>query len=226
MATVPNCDQSIVEIAKVVDYLPSRSHPIGRAKAQFFMQERQAFLNEMVQHIARLIRKATRLGLTACVRPNGSTDIAWEGIRVQVTEETAAAVNKALTGTDCAPIAAGWHASIVAMFPTVQFVDYTKNPFRMRRALPANYHLTFSRAENNEAEALAVLRSGKNVAVVFAGGLPETFHGFRVVDGDKHDLRHLDPRGNASTGGYVIGLTPKGNKAKRDTSGFVYRQAA
>jgi hypothetical protein len=31
---------------------------------------------------------------------------------------------------------------------------------------------------------------------------------------------HLDPKG------VVVGLTPKGSKAKRDTSGFVVRQAA
>lgn len=197
-----------------------------KAKAQYFMNERQAFLNEMVIHVAKLVRKASKNGLTACVRPNGSTDLAWEAYRIDVTAETAAAANRALAGTGCAPIAAGWGGSIMTLFPTVQFVDYTKNPARMRRNLPANYHLTFSRAESNEVEALGVLASGKNVAVVFADSLPTTWHGFPVVDGDKHDLRHLDPRGNASTGGYVIGLLPKGNKAKRDTSGFVLRLAA
>jgi hypothetical protein len=60
--------------------------------------------------------------------------------------------------------------------------------------------------------------AGHNVAMVFHGALPESFAGFPVIDGDKHDLRHLDAKG-----GYIVGLTPKGRKAKADTSGFVVR---
>jgi hypothetical protein len=52
--------------------------------------------------------------------------------------------------------------------------------------------------------------------MVFHGGLPASFAGFPVIDGDKHDLRHLDAKG-----GFIVGLSPKGRKAKRDTSGFV-----
>jgi len=57
------------------------------------------------------------------------------------------------------------------------------------------------------------------VAVIFAHGLPaiRNLWGHPVIDGDKHDLRFLDPRG------VIVGLTPKGNKAKRDMSGFVLR---
>jgi hypothetical protein len=55
------------------------------------------------------------------------------------------------------------------------------------------------------------------VAIVFAGDKPETWNGYRVIDGDEHDLRHLDPKG------VVVGLSPKGSKAKRDMSGFVLR---
>ena len=46
-------------------------------------------------------------------------------------------------------------------------------------------------------------------------GLPKTYLGFRVINGDSHDLRFLDPKG------VIVGLSPKGNKAKKDTSGFV-----
>jgi len=55
---------------------------------------------------------------------------------------------------------------------------------------------------------------------VFAGVMPSEYLGAPVISGDEHDLRHLDPRG-----GYVIGLSPKGSKAKRDQSGFVVRNA-
>jgi len=62
-----------------------------------------------------------------------------------------------------------------------------------------------------------ILQAGGNVAVVFANGLPDRWNGFPVINGDLHDLRHLDPRG------VVVGLSPKGPKAKRDMSGFVIR---
>jgi len=103
-------------------------------------------------------------------------------------------------------------------YPDLPFVDYTKNPIRFDRELPANYHLTFSRAENNEDIALHMLSRGVNVAVVFAGEKPKRWKGYAVIDGDRHDLRQLDPRGKR---GVVIALSPKGRKAKRDTSGFV-----
>jgi hypothetical protein len=88
----------------------------------------------------------------------------------------------------------------------------------MLEALPANYDLTFSRSERNEADCLEVLRQGGRVAAVFATRrgrpLPKTWQGFRVIDGDKHDLRFLD------RGGIVVGLRAKG-KARADRSGFV-----
>jgi hypothetical protein len=96
-------------------------------------------------------------------------------------------------------------------------VDYTKIARRFERALPPNYHLTLSRSETNEGECLEALTRGINVAVVFEHK-PATWHGFKCIDGDEHDLRQLDPRGEQ---GVVIALSPKGSKAKRDQSGFV-----
>lgn len=169
------------------------------AKVKMFMHDRGAFMLEMIAGIERAARKAARELLQLCVRPNGSSDIPWEHIKLSPTDRR----------------------SIFDMFPHVQFVDYTKSLKRMLRfcagLLPANYHLTFSYSETNREACLQVLAVGGNVAVVFAGEMPSTYLGAMVVDGDAHDLRHLDPRG------VVIGLTPKGNKAKRDRSGFVVR---
>jgi len=88
--------------------------------------------------------------------------------------------------------------------------------------LPANYSVTFSRDTHNERLADRFLSQGGNVAVVFGSGRPDTWHGFAVIDGDKHDIRTpaMDGRG------VVIGLTPKGAKAKRETKGFIVRDAA
>lgn len=164
------------------------------AKSQFFMNERQAFMAEMTNHVRAMIRKADRENKDLAVRPNGSTDIAFERI----------------------PTDNGQPLPI--RFPEIQFVDYTKSVRRVLDAnRPANYHLTFSLSETNKAEAEQVLAAGFNVAVVFGDGQPETFMGHRVIDGTEHDLRHLDPQP------VIVGLDPKGKKAKADTSGFVVR---
>ena len=164
------------------------------AKAQFFMNDRQAFMGEMAGHVRAMIRKADRENKKLAVRPNGSTDIAFEYIK-------------------------GYNGqTLPEQFPDVQFVDYTKS---MKRILnpnrPSNYHLTFSLSETNMDQAIHVLANRKNVAVVFGDGQPETFMGHRVIDGTEHDLRHLDPQP------VIVGLDPKGSKAKNDTSGFVVR---
>jgi hypothetical protein len=180
------------------------------AKAQAFMQDRQSFMLEMAFHIAKLYRYARQRKMRLCVRPNGSSDIAYEGIRFFVSPDFATMLSK-ITGKK---IPDGLQ-TIFGLFPWIQFVDYTKNPKRFDRELPANYYLTFSRSEANDSEALNLLGRGINVAAVFRN-VPKKWNGFRVLDGDKHDLRHLDRRG-----GFVVGLTPKGWKAKRDQSGFV-----
>ena len=164
------------------------------AKSQYFMNERHAFMGEMAHHIKAMIRKADRENKKLAVRPNGSSDIAFEYIK-------------------------GYNGqTLPEQFPDIQFVDYTKNLRRMLNPnRPSNYHLTFSLSETNMHEAIHVLANRKNVAVVFGDGLPDTFMGHRVIDGTEHDLRHLDPPP------VIVGLDPKGKKAKADTSGFVVR---
>ena len=183
-----------------------------RRKAHYFMNKRQDYMIEMARHIAILYRYASRKNLPLAVRPNGSTDIAYEGLRFMIGFDLAREL-ESITGH---AVLVGAH-TIFSAFPYVQFLDYTKNPRRFDRALPANYHLTFSRSEENESTCVELLARGVNVAAVFRN-VPDTWNGHAVINGDAHDLRFLDPRGER---GIVVGLTPKGNKAKRDTSGFV-----
>jgi len=170
-----------------------------KRKTQFMMKDMQGYLQECCEHIERMQIKADKLGKKLCIRMNGSTDIAFERIKI-----------KARGGVN-----------IFKAFPDVQFVDYTKVSSRFKPSLPNNLHLTFSRSEINEAECFAMLAKGYNVAVVFGDTFPADYLGAKVYSGDNHDLRHLDPKG-----GNIIALTPKGHKAKRDTSGFVVRNAA
>ena len=54
-----------------------------------------------------------------------------------------------------------------------------------------------------------------NIAVVFRDkNLPKKFLGLTVIDGDKDDLRFLDPKNS------IVGLYAKGD-ARKDNSGFV-----
>lgn len=186
------------------------------AKSRAFMRNRTAFMRAAALQLALQYRRARKAGLELIARPNGGTDIAFEAVSVDVDAKLAARLSH-ITGKD---IAAWRYPSLFVLFPFVRFNDYTKTPKRMRRflsgAMPSNYHLTFSRAEDNASAVNDVIAAGGNVAVVF-DRLPNTWGGVRVIDGDTHDLRCTDPCG------VIVGLTPKGRKAKRDKSGFIIR---
>ena len=105
---------------------------------------------------------------------------------------------------------------------SIQFYDYTKLPERalasLRPGWPTNYHLTFSRSENNEADCRQILAAGGNVAVVFPQDrFPAEYLGAPVIDGDVTDLRFLDPSP------VIIGLKAKNRFGRADATGFVVR---
>lgn len=163
------------------------------AKTRLFFKSKTIFLVMLWEEVARAIRKAKKQDMQPCFRLNLTSDLPWEKIK--------------LNG-----------ATIFEAFPSVQFYDYTKSPERMTSfvngEMPKNYHLTFSRSESNGALALAFLKSGGNVAMVFRKSLPSVYYGHEVIDGDDTDLRFLDGSGK------IIGLKEKG-LAKKDSSGFV-----
>jgi hypothetical protein len=139
------------------------------------------------------------------IRLNGTSDIPWE--RLKVID------NK----------------NIFELFPDVQFYDYTKLDERFNNVtLPANYHLTFSRSEDNDVESLDILNRGYNVAYVFGvrkeQDLPKTYKGFKVINGDESDLRFLDEE-NVIVGLKYKFLTGKGTAGKNqeniDTNDFL-----
>ena len=161
-------------------------------KTQRFFQDRQQFLWDLVNEISALRRKAKAKGMKAAVRLNGTSDLPYERYKIRDTGK-----------------------NIMELFPDVQFYDYTKLENRIvGQQLPANYHLTFSRAEDNDHKLAAVLEH-TSAAVVFSGELPETWRGYPVIDGDEHDARFTD-----AGAGVIIGLRAKG-KARHDSSGFV-----
>jgi hypothetical protein len=115
-----------------------------------------------------------------------------------------------LNGTSDIDFRAVWQR-----WPNVTFYDYTKRP-KPFIDLPPNVTLVYSLSERptSEAEAMRYLNQGHNVAVVFRNALPKRYLDRRVIDGDKSDTRHLDPKG------VIVGLKAKG-PARKDQSGFV-----
>lgn len=158
-------------------------------KTVAFRDDSVAFVDQLGKDIEWAQRKANRDGVKLAVRLNGTSDIAWEH-------------QKGSNGLN-----------LMDTYPEVQFYDYTKLP---NRKVPTNYQLTVSYSEANLAYALKASKTTHNIAVVFEKDLPDIFLGRRVVDGDKNDLRFLDPAN------VIVGLKAKG-PAKKDTTGFVIR---
>ena len=170
-------------------------------KTKLFFERKSEFLSKLAKEISSSIKSAVKKEMEAVFRLNLTSDLMWEDIQL-------------FKGTN-----------LFQHFPETQFYDYTKSFKRMASFLgkpflkneekfPSNYHLTFSRSENNDKKCEMVLAMGGNVAVVFRNQLPKTWKGFEVVNGDDTDLRFLDKKG------VVVGLIEKG-MAKKDETGFV-----
>jgi hypothetical protein len=159
-----------------------------------WVNHREEFLATMRKELNSLVKSAKKKGVKPAFRFNGTSDL--------LIEKT----------------------GLIEEYPEVQWYDYTKSKKRMIQylngELPSNYYLVFSYTPENESDAQEILALGGNVAVVFnektkkKGGerlLPtyigKRFLGHEIIDGDIHDLRFDDPQG-----GYVVGLTRKGNQ--------------
>ena len=162
-------------------------------KTLWFANDRVSFMQQLMDDVRRFVAYCDKRGIKPCVRLNGTSDIRWETIKVDR------------------------YANIMEAFPQVQWYDYTK--IANRRNVPSNYHLTFSYSNANPVYAKmtdTAIKNGMNVAVVFRTKqrIPTEFLGLPTIDGDKDDLRFLDPKQS------VVALYAKG-KAKHDKTGFV-----
>lgn len=176
-------------------------------KTEFYLADRKNFMLQLVKEITKAVRlhKAVKgdeqIGRTGkvirykkfAIRLNGTADIPFEKIKIEDGK------------------------NIFEMFPDVTFYDYTKNPKRFNKTLPKNYHLTFSRSEDNDIDVDNVLAKGGNVAVVFGirdiNKLPTTYKGYKVINGDETDLRFLDEK-NVVVGLKYKLVTGKGTKGQ------------
>lgn len=157
---------------------------IGRAKkTEFYLKDREMFVSVLKCEL----NKANLLGKydKVAVRLNMFSDIPWEK---QID---------------------------MSRYHYLTFYDYTKNPKRMMKFLsgnfPRNYHLTFSYSGTNWSDCQKVLDRGGNVTIVFKGKkLPESYAGYKVINGDESDYRPNDEKG------CIVGLKYKQPIANAD----------
>jgi hypothetical protein len=162
-----------------------------KRRTRLYFENRALFMALLVADINKAIAWCARHDFIPVFRLNGTSDIRWE-------------------------LASHEGRRLIAdIFSEIQFYDYTK--LTNRKNIPANYHLTFSAAEDNAAECEEWMAAGGNVAMVFRD--KQTVARYIELDmdvfvGDDSDLRFLDPTG-------ICALYAKGGVAKRDTGGFV-----
>jgi hypothetical protein len=162
-------------------------HNGRHARTQLLFTETSAF--------ATLLRREVfRLPKGAALRMNTFSDVPWESVWPE------------------------FFSDLASTRPDMQVYDYTKAPIGSRQP-PSNYHLTFSASEKwSESEIADAVNDGHNVTVVLnlrrSEGMPSSWKGLPVVDGDKNDARYDDPKG------VVVGLRAKG-RAFRSDSAFV-----
>jgi hypothetical protein len=181
-------------------------------KARFYFEDRAIFMRSVARSIARLIAKACEESSIPLVRLNGTSDIRYESVPVNLTVADAEYISR----VSRLEVSAGDYTSIMAVFPEIQFYDYTK--ISNRRDLPENYDLTFSFSGivSFQRYATRAIESGMRVAAVFRtrASIPATFQGLETIDGDDTDVRHIEPKG------VIVALYAKG-PARKDYSGFV-----
>ena len=165
----------------------------GRVKkTEYFLRDKKSFIKQLAQEIEKKCLTAYKKNEKIAFRLNGTSDIDF----IHLLKKYA-------------------NFNIEDFSHVAVFYDYTKLISRIKRYKDhKNYFLTFSRSEENNSTAQAVLAIGGNVSAVFRDKLPKYWKGYKVLDGDQSDLLMIYNKN------VVLGLRAKG-PAKYDKTGFV-----
>lgn len=162
-------------------------------KTKLFFENREFFVNWLVDEIYSAKLKAEKLGYRFSVRLNNTSDISPESFYLTYKGEK---------------------RNVLEIFPMVQFYDYTKVLKRIELTKKyKNYDLTFSFSGTNFNECMEAMKSTR-IAVVF-NKLPKTFWDKKVIDGDLYDMRYKDKKN------VIVGLKFKRVRTKLTKSSFV-----
>lgn len=148
-------------------------------KTQRMVQYPVGFFNNLMAEMMKATKKHHGSPVTPVMRLNGTSDLPWDQICPELFTYFGSL---------------GW-----------RFYDYTKS-FQRARYQP--WDNTFSYSGHNWKDCETLLQTGKaRVAMVFdtkrGKQLPTSYRGYEVIDGDKDDLRFLDPTG------VIVGLRYK-----------------
>lgn len=148
-------------------------------KTRRLVQYPVGFFSNLIAEMLRATNKHNGSPITPVLRLNGTSDLPWDQI---------------------CPELFGFFGSV-----GWRFYDYTKS---VQRAAYQPWDNTLSFSGHNWADCDRLLKAGKaRVAMVFATKrgkpLPSSYRGYTVIDGDKDDLRFLDPTG------VIVGLRYK-----------------
>lgn len=122
-----------------------------------FLFARPSFMAACVVAVANFRRRCKKKGTRCAFRLNITSDIDWENKAIDIPEWMA----PWLRDNYGMKVKAGRYANICALFPDVQFYDYTKVKRRIERfgldkTFPKNYWLTWSLAETDRSRTTAV----------------------------------------------------------------------
>ena len=161
-------------------------------KTNFYIYDKEMFVLKLASEIIKETNKAKKNKEKIAFRLNGTSDIDF----IYLLQKYA-------------------QLNIEDLKENAVFYDYTKILGKVKKYKNyTNYHLTFSRAEDNNSIAEVALNDGANVAIVFRNGLPRFWRGYKVIDGDTSDILMIYNKN------VILGLKAKG-EAKKDKSGFV-----
>lgn len=236
-----NCRAICLNFAGNPAYLNTKLRARLRKTVAYF-QNRERFLQLLILGIVHAYHKNGREKLA--VRLNGTSDILWENIPVEITPAMAAYMHSNYKFNAYS----GKFANIFHFFQSqlmrpenIQFYDYTKMPRNWQKLRDLNYHVTFSfdgwSNTENVKNCRDALENGVNVAAAFnlkrKQDLPQYINAARIFgddpsyvgrvlyiqDGDLSDYRPGDIQG-----GSIIGLRfklPHGaNYTAQDVANF------
>lgn len=169
-------------------------------KTKLFFEDRQFFMNWLIEELSIAKKRAENEGLHFSVRLNNTSDLSPESFYLDSD---------------------GTKKNILEFFPETQFYDYTKVPKRVELVKKyKNYDVTFSYSGNNLQDCISMLNNNVRVAVVFKE-VPDKFWGRRVINGDMYDMRYRDDRD------VIVGLKFKRVRNKLvDTNKFVIQETS
>ena len=158
-----------------------------QARTNLWHSDRDAFLSTLKKELHNFIKLCGRQNVVPVTRLNVLSDIPWETY-IDFADE----------------------------FRALFSYDYTKRANRLGKT-PANYRLMFSysKAPGFENQVKRALAHRVPMTAVFRGGLPSTFLGRPVYDGDISDIANLEQIDS------IIGLRVKGHEAKKSNSPFI-----